>query len=62
MYNAHSKLAEEFIDDDEIIESITYAESNANNRKLIENLLNKAADGKGLSHREALCHRVMLLC
>ncbi|NDV66614.1 [FeFe] hydrogenase H-cluster radical SAM maturase HydG [Bacteroides sp. 224] len=59
MYNAHSKIAEEFIANDEIIDSIEYAKSNATNRTLIESLLKKAADCQGLSHREAA---VLLEC
>ena len=53
MYNAKSMIAEEFIDDAEILESLAYAEAHKNDRALIESLLEKAAEHKGLSHREA---------
>ena len=59
MYNAHAKIAEEFIDEKEILDTMEYARMNSGNRELIENLLNRAADCKGLSHREAA---VLLEC
>lgn len=59
MYNPASKCAEEFIDHQEIMDSIQYARENKNNRELIEGLLTRAKDCKGLSHREAL---VLLEC
>lgn len=54
MYNPASKRAEEFMDHQEIMASIQYGRENKNNRELIESLLLRAADCKGLSHREAL--------
>ena len=59
MYNAASKKAEEFIDHEEILASIEYAQENKHNRPYIESLLERAADCKGLSHREAM---VLLEC
>lgn len=59
MYNKSSKVAEEFIHPQEIIESMEYAKANAGNRALIENILTEAVEGKGLSHREAA---VLLEC
>lgn len=53
MYNAKSKIAEEFIDDKEINDTIEYAEINRENRELILSILDKAEEGKGLNHREA---------
>lgn len=53
MYDVRSPKAEEFIDDAEILETLAYAEENKNNRPLIESILDKAAQCKGLSHREA---------
>ena len=53
MYNVSSKQAEEFIDHQEILNTLDYARTNKNNRALIESLLEKAASCKGLSHREA---------
>ena len=54
MYNAASKKAEEFIDHEEILASIEYAQENKHNRPYIESLIERAADCKGLSHREAM--------
>ncbi len=59
MYNLKSPKAEEFIDDDEIQETLAYAEANKSNRPLIEKLIEKAAECKGLTHREAT---VLLEC
>ena len=53
MYNVKSKIAEEFIDDAEIRETLSFAEANRHNRPLIESIIEKAAQCKGLSHREA---------
>ena len=53
MYNVKSKRATEFIDDNEILETLKYAEDNKSNRKLIEDLIERARDYKGLTHREA---------
>ena len=39
MYNVKSKRATEFIDDNEILETLKYAEDNKSNRKLIEDLV-----------------------
>lgn len=54
MYNPKSMKAEEFIDDDEIQESLRFADTHKNNLEMIDNILNKARKYKGLSHREAL--------
>lgn len=59
MYNVKSKKAEEFISHEEVLESLKYAQENKNNLKLVDEILNKAREMKGLSHREAL---VLLLC
>ena len=59
MYNASSKRAEEFINHEEILASIQYARENKNNRPYIESLIERAADCKGLNHREAM---VLLEC
>ncbi len=53
MYNPKSKIATEFIDNDEILSTIEYAEENKNNRELISSIIERASDLKGLSHREA---------
>lgn len=53
MYNVKSKKAEEFIDHQEILDSIAYAQENKSNRELISGLIERAKDCKGLTHREA---------
>ena len=59
MYNPLSKVAEEFIDHQEILDTLEYAEANKNNEELITELIEKAKLRKGLSHREA---SVLLAC
>ena len=67
VYNPKSLKAEEFINHEEIEETLEYAEKNKNNVELIDEILNKARpkkDGKsvtcaGLTHREA---SVLLAC
>ena len=59
MYNPLSKVAEEFIDHQEILDTLEYAEANKNNEKLITELIEKAKLRMGLSHREA---SVLLAC
>lgn len=53
MYQVMSSKAEEFINHEEIVESLAYAKENKNNRTLIDQILAKARERKGLSHREA---------
>ena len=53
MYNPKSHKAEEFINHEEVLESLEYAKNNKNNVELIDKILKKARLGKGLSHREA---------
>lgn len=53
MYNVKSKQAEEFIDHQEILDTLEYARIHRGNRLLIESLIEKAALCQGLSHREA---------
>ncbi|MBQ8700517.1 MAG: [Acidaminococcaceae bacterium] len=67
MYNPKSLLADEFIDHQEILDTLAYADANKNNKELIESLLEKArprwTNGQlhctGLTHREA---SVLLAC
>lgn len=59
MYNPKSHKAEEFINHDEVLASINYAEENKNNLEVIDKILEKAKLAKGLSHREAA---VLLAC
>ena len=53
MYNPASPKATEFIDHDEILASIEYARENAGNEALVNEILDRAAMGRGLIHREA---------
>lgn len=53
MYRPESKIAEEFISHQEILETLDFAKKNRNNRQLIESIIEKASQCKGLSHREA---------
>ena len=59
MYDCKSKNATEFIDDGEILSTIAYAQENKRNRELIDSLIERAKDCKGLTHREAA---VLLEC
>lgn len=59
MYNPKSLKAEEFISDEEIKETLEYAEKNKNNLELVSEIIEKAKLRKGLSHREA---SVLLAC
>ena len=54
MYNPKSAIATEFIDHDEILESIEYARANARNLPLLRSILDKAGEMRGLNHRDAL--------
>ena len=58
MYNPKSKKAEEFIDHQEILDTIEYAMAHRSDRALIESILAKAEERKGLGHRDA----AVLLC
>lgn len=53
MYQVNSKIAEEFIDHQEILDTLDYARTHKDDRALIEALIDKAAQCKGLTHREA---------
>ncbi|MBQ7313415.1 MAG: [Clostridia bacterium] len=67
IYNPKSLKAEEFINNEEILDTIRYAEENKNNVELIDAILEKARPKKtedgihceGLTHREA---SVLLAC
>ena len=59
MYNPKSMKADEFISDEEIRETISYAEKNKDNIELIDSIIEKAKLRKGLNHREA---SVLLAC
>ena len=53
MYNPKSLKAEEFIDHQEILDSLAYAKENRGNRKVVFEILEKAKKAKGIDHREA---------
>jgi len=58
-YDPKSIHAEEFINHEEILETLDYGRENAHNRKLIIEVLEKAKKAQGLSHRDAF---VLLSC
>ena len=59
MYDKNSHKAEEFINHKEILETLDFAEKNKDNVQLIDEIIEKAKERKGLSHREA---SVLLSC
>jgi 2-iminoacetate synthase len=59
VYNVKSLRADEFIDHEEVMETLAYAQANKENSALISSILEKARLKKGLSHREA---SVLLAC
>ena len=59
MYDPKSLKAEEFISDEEIRDTLAYADANKDNMELIEQIMKKAEERKGLTHREA---SVLLAC
>lgn len=59
MYDVYSKHADDFINHEEILETLAYADENKTNEALIDSILAKARLRKGLSHREA---SVLLAC
>ena len=59
MYNPKSKKAEEFINHEEILETLAYADAHKDDAALIDQIIAKARLKKGLSHREA---SVLLAC
>lgn len=59
MYDVNSRHAEDFINHEEILETLAYADENKDNVGLIDALIEKAKLRKGLSHREA---SVLLAC
>lgn len=58
-YNPKSLKAEEFINHQEILDTLAYAEANKDNLELIDQIIEKAKLCKGLTHREA---SVLLAC
>ena len=58
-YDMKSLIAEEFINDEEIRETVSYAKEHKNDAALIDEILERASARKGLSHRDA---SVLLAC
>lgn len=59
MYNSKSAKAEEFICHEEILRTISYADENKDNKQLMEQILIKARECKGIDYKEAA---VLLQC
>ena len=59
MYDVNSKCADDFINHEEILETLAYADENKENVELIDAIIEKAKKRKGLTHREA---SVLLAC
>ena len=59
MYDKYSMVADDFIDDGEIRDTLRYADENRHNETLIRSIIEKAKLRKGLDHREA---SVLLAC
>ena len=59
IYNPSSLKAEEFINHEEILDTLAYADAHKNDMALVRQILDKARERKGLSHREA---SVLLAC
>ena len=53
MYDVNSKHPDDFINHQEILETLAFAEENKHNEALITEIIEKAKKRKGLSHREA---------
>ena len=59
MYDVNSKHADDFINHEEILETLAYADENKENVELIDAIIEKAKKRTGLTHREA---SVLLAC
>ncbi len=59
MYNLKSLDADEFINNEEVMDTLKFAQENKNNMELINSIIAKAKQEKGLSHKEAA---VLLAC
>lgn len=53
MYNSKSSKAEDFINHEEILDTLAYAHKNRDNAEMIDSILEKAKLRKGLTHKEA---------
>ena len=59
MYDVKSMCADEFISDEEIRDTLAYADAHKADAELIDRIIEKAKLRKGLNHREA---SVLLAC
>ena len=59
MYQPDASSAEAFLNEEEVLKTLQYADENKDNEPLIEEILSKAREEKGLTHREA---SVLLAC
>ena len=59
MYDPKTMCADDFIDHQEILDTLSYAEQHKSDAVLIDSIIEKAKERKGLSHREA---SVLLAC
>ena len=53
IYNPHSSSAEHFISHAEILSTLEYAAAHRNDHELIADILQQAAEGRGITHRQA---------
>ena len=53
IHNPHSSSAEHFISHAEILSTLEYAAAHRNDRELIADILQQAAEGRGITHRQA---------
>ena len=59
MYDPKSMCADDFIDHQEILDTLSYADEHKSDVALIDSIIAKAKERKGLSHRDA---SVLLAC
>ena len=52
MYDVNSKHADDFINHEEILDTLAYADENKDNLTLVESIIKKAENRKGLTHRD----------
>ena len=55
MYDVNSRHADDFIDHQEILDTLAYADENKNNLKLIESLIEKANFAKAFPTERLPC-------
>ena len=55
MYDVNSKHADDFINHEEILNTLAYADENKDNLALVESIIKKAENRKGLTGRRLSC-------